>query len=123
MDDDAERAYPSIGLLNVAGRCALAYSALAAAISTDFSPLSWVVIAFATWTSFACAKTWVRLGEWDKRQMFWGLASAGLLFLFIKHDPDFKVISACGANSDSSSWLQSSAGPRLCVAIVSWPMS
>lgn len=96
MDEDTERAHSVLWYLNVAARSALAYAAAAVAISTNFSPLSWVVIAFAIWTSFACARTWARLGVWDKRQMFWGLASAGLLFLFIKHDPNFKVIFRSG---------------------------
>eukprot|EP00884_Botryococcus_braunii_P017767 jgi/Botrbrau1/4674/Bobra.33_2s0038.2 len=90
MADDTGRAHSTLGALNAAARCALAYSALTVGISTEFSPLSWVITSFAIWVSFACAKTWARLNEWDKRQMIWGLASAAMLFGFIRNDPNFK---------------------------------
>jgi hypothetical protein len=94
MADDTGGTSSVLGLLNIVSRCALGYSTLVVATSTSFSPLSWVVASFAIWTSFAFTKTWSKLGVWDKRQMLWGLASAALLLLFIKHDADFKVINS-----------------------------
>lgn len=53
-------------------------------------PKSWCLLSLSVWLTYALVRGWDSLGNWDRRQLAWGCASAAAFLYFLCCDVEFE---------------------------------